>query len=459
MTTPTGHILIGKHVIEATKEKGLYQTLAEFNVNLEKLQLPNGFEFGFDQIIALGGDFYGDASQPISFGKNVREQLGNFENAFATLAQPPKQQGIMKKIIQLIRKFQLSSLIRLFKKEEKDIDGYIASGRMPHDYYHTCGKSLSDTIKYSLAKPDYLALALTNFDHFNGNNQTAYLIGHQLAMTIAAAARNVDGSTQTQILNEAFAIEAFACHFLTDSFSAGHLRVPRFAIYDHYKKVGACFATIRSAKQALDQHNKDGEKRLFAQVKLEDRNDGKKQIIKLVGDEYFCDDHLCDCDPKMQATLDSTSAEISLNAALTTLAAVKAVTAGMQEVFAAFTSPNAVSTKMEDYFPHEVADRTQLYAYKRVAASSKSKNEDIATLELQLKVKSSTEKQIIEDMRQQALNIKPEPVHFGLLSSNANKTIPANGANSGIAKTEMADSSSQIGVVFHRVISQVYKHG
>ena len=70
-----------------------------------------------------------------------------------------------------------------------------------------------------------MKLAENNFDHFQPNSKDAYLVGHQLALEKARKAGNCQpGQLQKQLFDEARSLEAFASHFLTDSFSAGHIR-------------------------------------------------------------------------------------------------------------------------------------------------------------------------------------------------------------------------------------------
>jgi hypothetical protein len=52
-----------------------------------------------------------------------------------------------------------------------------------------------------------------------------YKAGHRVALNLASTATN-----ETE-LRYAYAIDAFANHFLTDLFSTGHLRVPRRAMH------------------------------------------------------------------------------------------------------------------------------------------------------------------------------------------------------------------------------------
>lgn len=80
-------------------------------------------------------------------------------------------------------------------------------------------------------------LALENFSHFveGGRARGEWLRLHTEAI---ADAVNAGVSHDAPLLQRAFAKEAFGQHFLTDAFSAGHMRVPRNAIVEHYTAVG-----------------------------------------------------------------------------------------------------------------------------------------------------------------------------------------------------------------------------
>jgi hypothetical protein len=72
----------------------------------------------------------------------------------------------------------------------------------------------------------YLELALRNVDHFGWHNQVAYCRHHAAALELAAAAKGRADDRWSRAL----AYNAFADHFLTDGFAAGHIRVPRAEI-------------------------------------------------------------------------------------------------------------------------------------------------------------------------------------------------------------------------------------
>ena len=68
-----------------------------------------------------------------------------------------------------------------------------------------------------------MKLAENNYDHFLPFARDAYLAGHELALEKAREASKVEQQkTKIRLLEEAYSIDAFACHFLTDSFSSGY---------------------------------------------------------------------------------------------------------------------------------------------------------------------------------------------------------------------------------------------
>ena len=71
-----------------------------------------------------------------------------------------------------------------------------------------------------------LDLTENNHNHFLPYAKDAYLTGHQLAIEKAREASQYprDPALRKTLLQEAFSMEAFACHFLTDSFASGHIR-------------------------------------------------------------------------------------------------------------------------------------------------------------------------------------------------------------------------------------------
>ena len=109
----------------------------------------------------------------------------------------------------------------------------------------------------------YVALASQNNCHFAcpqpgaaGTENPAlqlYLGYHRRAMAEAAKAREAaDGATA---LLRALARDAFGCHFLTDLFASGHIRVPRRLLADKY---GMYCGSLKMSKTMHAEDNKLG---------------------------------------------------------------------------------------------------------------------------------------------------------------------------------------------------------
>jgi hypothetical protein len=67
-------------------------------------------------------------------------------------------------------------------------------------------------------------LQKTNFDHFGDSAWWTYEAGHYAAMQEAVLGYQTHDISH---LLRAYAMNSFACHFLTDRFASGHMRTPR----------------------------------------------------------------------------------------------------------------------------------------------------------------------------------------------------------------------------------------
>lgn len=182
---------------------------------LRVLTLPNGVEIEFQQIIALAGDFYGLAKQPIidpSKGQDEEDsgRQQRFRDAYNTLARAPKDE-LME---------DLDKLLATLEKESEN--GKTIDAKTWDEI--TGGKWLGPL---PVKEGRMLQLAENNHDHFLPHAKDAYLTGHQLAIDKAREAgyhRGGNEDERKRLLHEAFSLDAFACHFLTDSFASGHIR-------------------------------------------------------------------------------------------------------------------------------------------------------------------------------------------------------------------------------------------
>ena len=187
-----------------------------------ELHLPNGLALTYGQVVALGGDFYGIPDQPISEGSTAADRVQRFTNAFNSLAVLPASNAEAKLILGVMQ------------KEMAAVKQAIKDGKQPHEAYDALGDSLSEewnkitgggsfvSALYPLGR--YLKLAANNADHFAEGALLAYIAGHTAALQQAVIAHHTGDDTSLEL---AYAMNAFADHYLTDLFSAGHLRVPR----------------------------------------------------------------------------------------------------------------------------------------------------------------------------------------------------------------------------------------
>ena len=208
------------------------------------LRLPNGLQLTLGQIIALAGDFYGVPEKPIidPFEKHDKMTTGRrkrFIAAYSTLANA-EYDGIKKELDQILKIMteEKSQIEAALERQEgrvtiSDNDGHVCM--VPKDVYEKLGNSLVKKwdeqtggkwiFKVPVISGRMMKLAENNHDHFLPYAKDAYIAGHELALEKAREASKAGNQEKKiKLLEEAYSIDAFACHFLTDSFSSGHLR-------------------------------------------------------------------------------------------------------------------------------------------------------------------------------------------------------------------------------------------
>ena len=184
---------------------GKFITIDELRV----LTLPNGVVIRFEEIIAMAGDYYGLPNQPI-IDPVDQEDSGRhqrFTDAYNTLARASKDdlQDELDKLLSTLQK-EIESGEEVSARIWDEITGGVWVGGVP-------------------VKPGrMLKLAENNHDHFLPYAKHSYAAGHQRAIEKAREAGSCRREKAKTLLHEAFSMDAFACHFLTDSFASGHIR-------------------------------------------------------------------------------------------------------------------------------------------------------------------------------------------------------------------------------------------
>lgn len=203
---------------------------------------PNagGQSFSFGQILALAGDFYGLPSQPISDASGDAAQQQRFIQAFNTLYDEPLVFGtsMASNILSIIQDQSNAvnaavAQIQTAQPNATDVWSQAYSQTNAGDQYdqrYNLATGASNVSPWWASKGRYLQLAATNWDHFGSHAVATYRAGHACALQAAA-----NGDYQ-----RAYFLEAFACHFLTDLFSAGHLRTPRKTLHTNNPAADLC---------------------------------------------------------------------------------------------------------------------------------------------------------------------------------------------------------------------------
>lgn len=191
------------------------------------LRLPNGLEASYGEILALGGDYFAVNAFPISQGKTRSEQKQRFLNAFGTLADSHLAPGVAVRLIATFRK-TLSAILQGEKEGKSPSEVYAEiGGELLREGNVMTGGGCFITPFYPLGTATLQLLSEANWDHFVPNALLAYQAGHLAAIEKAIEAGKMRGEEQQEALELAYAMNAFACHFLSDSFSSGHMRTPR----------------------------------------------------------------------------------------------------------------------------------------------------------------------------------------------------------------------------------------
>lgn len=206
------------------------------------LTLADGLHLTYGQIIALSGDFFADPKQPISSCAPAK-QTQCFLTDYATLANKNNvltQQDYPGPLV------VTSKLTAIFTKTMDQINAAIKAGQQPSSVFAKISSQLNG--EYNMATGGgtlippyipfgfYITAVTTNIDHFEPQAFTVYNIGHRIALAQAIAAHKLLSVSATQAnsaLQKAYAENAYANHFLTDAFAAGHTRTPRVKILDH----------------------------------------------------------------------------------------------------------------------------------------------------------------------------------------------------------------------------------
>jgi len=203
----TEHSYIGDS-IKLTLVDGEFATASS-----HRFRLPNGLNLTYGQINALAGDFYG-THDPISDGRDDQDCSTRFLAAYDTLANGGPRQPK-----------EANDILAVLQAEVDAVNNALMHHQDPSVVYSALPDVTSKLEEITSGRsdiPSYVGLAQINWDHFGVDARMTYNTGHTIAIQ-----RAIDGD-----LEGAYALNAFADHFLQDSFSSGHLRTPRRHLHE-----------------------------------------------------------------------------------------------------------------------------------------------------------------------------------------------------------------------------------
>ena len=232
-----------------------------------------GDEFTFAQIVALGGDFYAhfDTSASTAFAwawPEMRGLAGWVAGDYRATTLAEDQSESVRLLLDVIARD---------RGKHRNVAGEFSALAL-------------DTITKHYPARRYLALSSQNYCHFacpelRPHNPALKLYHgyHDRALGQARAARLAP--TSEAALLAALAVDAFGCHFLSDLFASGHMRVPRHAL-------GEDCGILRGALyMSLRMHNEDNEAGLWCTPRVPTT---PRQVWRAYGDGMLAND-AADC--------------------------------------------------------------------------------------------------------------------------------------------------------------------
>lgn len=188
-------------------------------------QLPSGLKATYGDMISFG-DFYEILDKPISQGKSEAERKARFLDAFNSFALDPHHVKEATQILNVLHTEQKlvkeavkrgDDPVKILKQQSSEIGRQLncitGGGCMSSGWWAKPGR--------------FLKLANVDYDHFGSHAWAAYQIGHNIAIQEAIKAGQTGDHKKLEL---AYAMNAFACHFLSDRFSSGHMRTPRLEL-------------------------------------------------------------------------------------------------------------------------------------------------------------------------------------------------------------------------------------
>jgi hypothetical protein len=182
-----------------------HEMLGDKGSGHRQVKLAEGYELSFGEVVALAGDHFANIEQMRAFAKNT----GGGARSRAE--------------IEYAREWKLDETGRKWDEEAKEAQTAryytLAGANQSHFLNPSTGDADKDPSKRAGDPKAYVDAKYTTAPA--GASQ-AYRMNHVWAIREAVQAARRRGS-----MDEPLAVEAFGAHYLTDAFSAGHVRTPR----------------------------------------------------------------------------------------------------------------------------------------------------------------------------------------------------------------------------------------
>lgn len=239
----------------------------------------------YGDIVAAGGDFFGPTQESdiICQGTTQQDREQRFLKAFNQMWSPDIEQDTFKEYMNAFYDIINSqkAIVDKNKDTQKNIPKELSD--TTQSFYTDFGIKvasvflLDNKIDKDWSVLRALNMLLYNDDHFGDCLSQTYTTGHYMAMKLAAQASVLEDNDveKNNTLMKAIAMNAFADHFLMDSFSSGHLRTPRKQIHS------VCTDVLSAARQAMLNHDEDGRNGLWV------RNLNGDEWFQMGDDNYF----------------------------------------------------------------------------------------------------------------------------------------------------------------------------
>ncbi|KAJ6528628.1 hypothetical protein DFH09DRAFT_1371197 [Mycena vulgaris] len=177
-------------------------------------------------VVALAGDFYGKVKATPGDREQLSDRWDTDRESSIVLAFK------LAKSLSTDKKGYLVRVLKTMAEERTQVLAGIAKGQDVAQIFRNIAVSYDKQYTWD-TRGAYALIALCNWDHFGEDAYKAYSAVHSAALRKATEAYSHPEHAE-DLLREAYFLEAYAQHFLTDLFSAGHLRTPRRALHRNF---------------------------------------------------------------------------------------------------------------------------------------------------------------------------------------------------------------------------------